>query len=300
MRFFHPTFFLLIFLASISDGASDVESIIEGVKYNDSLIKSGQGNFIVHEKYMEKGKEIYNDTGDKIFRDKTYHIFYAFNGKKVRCDLGKGDKPLKHIYDGEKTIQLSYQREIRGNGKVDEYWFGLIYRNPRIIRIYFDPLYWGVKHDGKRAGQRLAERSPRWVGQELINKEMCEVIEIDAPSIKFAGKYKFWVAPEKGYRLLKIDISMPGESRRIVHHSDYKKLSGDIWFPWNSYHVNYFLDKEGNETALSKWSMDMTDYAVNIDLDEKLFRFDTSKVRKVFDLRIDRLLTQQEIDTLFD
>jgi hypothetical protein len=301
MRLFHPTFYLLIFLASISAFASDVESIIEGVKHNDSLIKSGKGNLIVRLKYAEEGREIRGTGPNIVLQDKAYHIFYAFNeAGEIRCDLGSEGKPLIRIYDGKKVIQFVHERKILENGEVDEFWTGRIYQNPRIIHSFLDPLYWGIKYDNKRAGQVLAKQSPRSVGRELIDKEMCEMIEIDPPSTVFEGTYRFWIAPGQGYRILKQDISMPGQSRRIIFHTRYKKLPGDIWLPWYSHYINYLLDKEGNETALSKWSMEMKDYVVNTDLDEELFQFDTSKVREVFDERIGRILTQQEIDTLFD
>ena len=299
MRHFHPTFFVLIFLASISDGASDVESIIEGVKQNDSLIKSGKGNLIVRLEYTEKGKEIYETAPNIVLRDKTYHIFYAFNeAGKIRCDLGEKSKSMIKIYNGKKVSQFVHQTEIRENGEVDEFWIGRIYRNPRVIHPFLDPLYWGIKEGNRRAGQVLAKQSLRSVGQELTDGEMCEVIEIVPSSTVFEETSRFWIAPGQGYRILKKDLSMPGKYRRTVFQTRYKKLPDDIWLPRSSYYINYLLDKEGNETALSKWSMELKDYVVNTDLDEALFQFDTSKVREVFDERIGRILTRQETDIL--
>ena len=299
MMYVKNAFLLLIFLASISVFANDVELTIEGVKYNDSLIKSGKGNLVVSLEYTEEGKEIYQTGPNIVRRDKTYHIFYAFNeAGKIRCDLGEEGKPMRSINDGETVIRFVHQRKILENGDVDEFWIGRIYQNPRVINIFLDPLYWGIYYDGRRAGQVLEERSPRSVGRELIDGEMCEVIEINPP-MQLSGKHRFWIAPGKGYRILKQEITNPGDSRRIVFHTRYKKLPGDIWLPWGSYYINYFLDKEGKETALTKWSMEMKDFVVNKDLDEKLFEFDTSEVREIFDERIGRILTRQEIDMLF-
>ena len=77
----------------------ELDVIVAGVKYNDSLLKTGKGDFIVRQVMSEEAKRLFL-TG----REDDIQLKVAFDGVKVRCETVT-DKILR-IFDGEKQVEI--------------------------------------------------------------------------------------------------------------------------------------------------------------------------------------------------
>ena len=113
---FYPFWFACLFMlfshqVSIGD---ELETIIEGVKYNNSLIRSGKGELIIERNYTSFGEQrIADQTGHKPQARKD-RVLYAFKKSKIRCEQPN----LIEVFDGEKYVVYRKKGNRRPVGEI--------------------------------------------------------------------------------------------------------------------------------------------------------------------------------------
>ena len=255
----------------------DLETIIAGIKYNDSLVKSGKGHCILE--YPTSRQE------PKV------EYFYAFDGIKIRCDSHSKARPnIVQIFDGEKLIDINRSKTpFRIN----------IYGGSAAVDAVMDPRYWGLYYHGKSLGEYLEENAIKVLKKENVSKKLCYVIQ--AKRDPRGGLINFWIAPHKGFRCVKLQHgtsyrgksnkkkSIPSINTTIVL---YQKLRGGIWFPKAAGFVALNKTKSKDRVIIA-YNIIIKDFELNVDV-SNLFRFDIPPETKVYDHRINEVRTAKE------
>ena len=141
----------------------------------------------------------------------------------------------------------------------DERYRGTIRRRNygKILRSASDDFYYGGFLDGLFLGLRktanmaeLLSQSDmlRVIGKEDINETVCYIVEAETEEARF----RVWIAPEKGYNMLKatIDSSIaPGSI--VIDSIEVQKING-IFVPVAGRFVETFKVKDGVKTVHAK------------------------------------------------
>jgi hypothetical protein len=135
------------------------------------------------------------------------------------------------VYYDEIYVNGGFQSIVRG-GKHEaegQPWRYSVHNRRRLegYDIMLDPRFWyAMGGSGYLSSQALPQwlddHEVRIIGKEELDGDLCYVLEDD-------GGRKFWIAPEKGYRLLKRVLKVkdgPIETRIY-----YLKYGENIWFP---------------------------------------------------------------------
>ncbi len=174
--------------------AMDLEALVAAVKHNDSLLKSGKVSFVVQPtqtrlKAELMGRDFSTETAPR-------EVSFAFDGRKVYCETrcvhDKDKLRLEHrvaIFDGEKQVEIDRfppppRIGVRGHLSL-------------MPRSYFH--YWGMSFDGKSIGEYLEKHAIDILGEESINNIPCYVVRTTLRG----AKIKLWIAPSRGFRMLK-------------------------------------------------------------------------------------------------
>jgi|GEM_PF-6384431 len=205
--------FLLLSLSSFSK-ALDLEEIINGVEFNDSLVKSGMGYITCKDEFSIKPKTgLSPEEEAKSWRSSdNKEVFFAFEGEKARCDVkytlrqvGTGrEVQVKHeeSFDGEKVMMFEYDiygRVIRAVIQSKKYF--LTAYDPRIWSIPIDPPIPLASLLKKRTRKKIKVISVKLLGSEPVEDSNCYKILV----VTDKGDIKFWIDPNKGYRPRKIE-----------------------------------------------------------------------------------------------
>lgn len=258
----------------------DLETIIAGIKYNDSLVKSGKGHCILE--YPTSRQE------PKV------EYFYAFDGIKIRCDSHSKARPnIVQIFDGEKLMDINRSKTpFRIN----------IYDGPvamAAMDVLMDPRYWGLYHRNKPLGEYLEENAIKVLKKENVSKDLCYVIQ--AKRDRCGGLINFWIAPHKGFRCVKLQHRTsyrdPSHKNKFIPSINttiisYQKLRGGIWFPKAAGFVA-LKESESKDRVICKYNIIIKDFELNVDV-SNLFRFDIPPETKVYDHRINEVRTAKE------
>jgi hypothetical protein len=262
----------------------ELDAIVAGVKYNDSLLKTGKGDFIVRQVMSEEAKRLF-PTG----REDDIQLKVAFDGVKVRCETVT-DKSLD-IFDGEKQVEIDLSKKnaeakisvgIKGRRRMDQ---------------RYDPRHWGLYMTeeplggGQPLGEYLEEKAIQVVGHEHINGILCYVVKAKR---RRRGTIKFWIAPEQGFRVLKSQqetaaiIPTPPFKRLPVvdiMETVYQEVKDGIWFPKSAVNSSFLLNKKtGKQNLLIRDFLTVKKIEVNGDVSDQ-FQFNISPDTIVWDHR---------------
>ena len=294
MRFFMV--FLIVWLALViptpvvlSDTEVpelELDAIVVGVKYNDSLLKTGKGDFIVRQVMSEEAKRLF-PTG----REDDIQLKVAFDGVKVRCETVAD---IIEIFDGEKQIEIYLSKQYAG---VKEGEMAVGVRGERMMDSRYDPRHWGLYMTGKPLGggkplgEYLEAKAIQVVGHEHINGILCYVVKAKRSP---RGTIKFWIAPEQGFRVLKSQYETsapipkpPFKELPVVFTVEtvYQELKNGIWFPKSSVKSSFLLDKKtGKQNLLIRDFLTVKKIEVNGDVSDQ-FQFNISPDTMVWDHR---------------
>jgi hypothetical protein len=239
----------------------ELDAIVAGVKYNDSLLKTGKGDFIIRQVMSEEAKGLFPPG-----RKDDIQLTVAFDGVKVRCETVAD---MIQIFDGEKQVEVYLSEKYAG---VKKGGMSVGVRGERMMDERYDPRRWGLYITGKPLGKylekHLEEKAIKVVGQEHINRLLCYVVRV--------GPRKFWIAPEQGFRVLKSQYETsapipkpPFKELPVVFTVEtvYQELKNGIWFPKSSVKSSFLLDKKtGKQNLLVRDFLTVKAIEVNGDV----------------------------------
>jgi hypothetical protein len=270
MVFFILWFTLVILTPAIFSDTEvpelELDVIVAGVKYNDSLLKTGKGHFIVRRAPTEEANQLLLSSGQR-FQTGDTQLTVAFDGVKVRCETVAD---IIEIFDGEKQVEIYLSKKYAGV-KAGKMSVGI--RGKLMIAPRHNPRYWGLYVWGKPLGEYLEEKAIQVVGNERINGLLCYVVQA---KLRRVGTIKFWIAPEQGFRVLKSQYETsapipkpPFKELPVVFTVEtvYQELKNGIWFPKSSVKSSFLLDKKtGKQNLLVRDFLTVKAIEVNGDV----------------------------------
>jgi len=265
----------------------ELELLIEGAKFNDSLVKSGMGHII---RITTLGFDEIDTVGGGpgkdstiLMKDKTTKIFYAFEGEKERYDTEMvihypdGQHSVHKVeltFDGEKTMQFDYGLLERAHACI---------RPGNLVKDIANKVFWGMTINGEPIGEFLQRPEAQLIGKELINNDTCYVVEAKN------GVERHWINPVKGYRVQKIELRYNVLSITMIDLTQYLP---NIWY-WEK--ISSWLYKvNGDEKVLvGKRIIEMSDdFKINVDVPDSIFCIKLPEGLKWFDTRIGKKVDQ--------
>jgi hypothetical protein len=265
----------------------DLETLIAGVKHNDSLIEKGKVHFFMQPVHTKLEAKLFGNFG---FETKLREVIFAFDGGKVYYEIPSDSEPYMAIFDGEKQVDI-YKQETQSEAKRIK--IGV--RDSLTIdpRSYFQ--YWGLSFDGQTIGEYLEKNAVAIVGKGNIDKVLCYIIEAK----RRGGTIRFWIAPSMGYRILKrsFDIyyaqsgGFPATAMMLIR---YEKSKDNIWFPKSGTDTTIALNKAtGKKELMFKYSLTVKNFELNVDVSD-LFKLDIPPETEVFDFRTNSQRTAKD------
>jgi len=321
--------------------ASNLEVILEGTKFNDPLVKSGMGHLISKRVYSEYGKAKAKNRLKQLRRegiknvmvsgihDTEAEIFYAFEGKKIRCDIKSigylpNGQPYtylwKQAFDGEKMMDLHLDYIGPGGTIIPT---GTI-RSENIIDRSDLPNTWGITFHGIPIAEFLQGKplcygapeatSIEVVGIEKIAGDVCYVVklkyEVKEDSIVkvwispreykmmqkseiLNGEVKVWISPQKGYRIRKVETFDKNGNLTTSSLITFRQYPGNIWFPKRIVNKIFEVDElTGRSNIVQEHTIIVQDdFEINVDVPDNLFTINFPKGLPVYDMRINKSFT---------
>jgi hypothetical protein len=260
--------------SAIKSNTIDLKTLIAGVKHGDSLLKSGKGNLTIQPKITEFGKKLLNLQGAE---ESSNEFLFAYEGKKVYCEIYTGAfRNYICVFDGEKQVEINRYTTPPGIGVRGEF-------------TSFEPRsdlhYWGMIFNKQPIGEYLENNAIAIFGKEFINKTLCYVIQAKCPGIETV---KFWIAPSKGYRVLKREYNTSyagGIPATVTMIIEYEKSKNDMWFPKSGTDTTIALNKAtGKKELVFKYSLTVKNFELNVDVSD-LFKLNIPSDTMVWDYR---------------
>ncbi len=215
-------------------GDLQLDTIVAGIKHYDSLVKSAKG-YVIRETLNAEGKRVENGASsvelpNGWWRELRAECWLTFDGtENLRYDITVSPtEALRfHIYYEKVWITGvgGVIKTLNGKHEGEEQPFRYSVRNRSILEGYdtdLDPRFWygsGGRYylSFQTLHQWLVDHQAKVIGKEKVDGELCYVLEDTSK--------KYWIAPEKGFRVLKTKQGY--YERRIF----YRKYGKDIWFP---------------------------------------------------------------------
>lgn len=285
-----PIFLQLLAIIPLKD-THELELLIEGTKFNDSLVKSGMGNIIMIttlsfgeidtvERKLEGDSTI-------LMKGKTTKIFYAFEGERARYDaetvVNYSDSQssvhkVESAYDGEKTMQFDYGLLERAHACI---------KPGNLVKDVANKVFWGMTINDEPIGEFLQRPEAQLIGKELINNDTCYVVETQKPG----GVERYWINPVKGYRVQKIELRYNVLTITMIDLAQYLP---NIWY-WEKISSLLYKVNGGKKVLVGKRIIEMSDdFKVNVDVPDSLFNIKLPEGLKWYDTRIGKRVDQPD------
>lgn len=287
--------------------ASDLETIIEGANIGDMLVTSGKGNLVfeytridsLSKKAIGIDKEFLLKAlpGTKVVTNNHEYIeiFYAFDGKKIRCNenshnlLPPGVRYTRNwqwTYNGEKMDLL----RLDGLGHNDLVKpMGSTRTDNDIPVNRYDPRYNGLNISGTPVssflrgsfdGKKISDL--RIIGEEIQDDLLCKVIRGQTET---GDIITVWLAPRLMYRPKHIEIRSSYNEITVIHNT-FKELNKS-WFPQKITKEEYYSDDNTGKKVLytRETILIQSDFEINIALSNSLFEAKFPRGLTVYDYR---------------
>ena len=260
--------FLLIFASFgfLVDDEIDLEIILAGIKYYDSLINTGEGA-VRYKRVQTPGLA---DDGHRI--DVEYHL--TFTERQMRMDIPEYYMGKAHF------AEVTY---IQKKGEGELHVPNLNVLQKRFTYYSFDTGSFTEWHprmvitdwDEGSLYEHLKQKSFKIKEKQELNQVTCYVLE----NVK--GE-KIWIAPELGFNFLKyehrfvldVDFIRQGVSSGAAlverRHVSYEKY-GEVWFPKHTVLESYLINKNGEEQLLTISEVETKNFRVNHAIPEEIF-----------------------------
>jgi len=227
---FFLSFFVLGSISSLvmCEETETLNTIIKNIKFNDSLIVSlkGEFEFVINSYLSPSVKKALEKSYLRLKPYEKSNVLWAVQGEKIRNDFisidEKEDTTLKYqrVFDGEVSTEFS-PKDKRA-----------YINDKKAIESYTDPLFYvGLKHhDGHYWGEVLEKNRDRvsLEKSDIIGDYSCYIIKIE---LEDGYVFKVWIAPEIGYRPVKVESYNSQKKLVYIKEPKYKKYTDNIWFP---------------------------------------------------------------------
>lgn len=270
----------------------DLETLLIGIQHHDALLQTAQGNLESWYFVSDYHRTLNPIDGGASYGEGKWEVAFAFDSTRIRSDVRSEIFANEvRIWDGEKQIDIDYSGSSPG----------IAIRGDMVIEFSSLPRYWvtynnrmdkGIYSLGKYLEQYESEC--QLVGQEAFHDVLCYVISVKGWT---TTTKKFWIAPSKGYRLVKYEaILRTGEAfNRVVGITDYKEVEDGVWFPKSGERIFYMWDKvQKIERLWTKTTMELKTVEVNIDVSEQ-FNLNLPPGSEVWDHRTQSVRTLKEV-----
>jgi hypothetical protein len=271
-------------VTSIAFAADDeLKTVMEGIKFNESLLKDGQGIFVVEEqwggRYLTGDPEAritpaYPETKGRI----SWRLTWVFKDKKVRVD----SKPIdsihekfyrQDVFDGEKYIRFEPHGKFARISS-ERLWSATSY--PTLF----------IRINPKESLSTTLENaeSVKVVGTEKLNDSLCYVLDVRRKDDSF--KHRVWIDPAKGFGVRKIkqerDSKLAIRTITILVKT-FKKYGSGIFFPEEAtYECHNF--PEGSEPVLVfKKTLVTKEFKPNINPSDDFFKIEFPPGTHIYD-----------------
>ncbi len=277
--------------------AEDVslETILQGIEYNDSLLRNAKGTFIVkvqRGEFLEVPTPVAG-TEVKLASSKTIEtLFYAidYEDQRIRCNIECFKDDGTGILTEEKKAYVS-QRAFDGVKRYTLHDTQLqMISAGSVIPEASDPDSFGLTytpvHTGYRWGQLLRKMAVELKGTETIDGASCYVLEFTKGD-EIPSKVKVWVNPENGYRVeRRLTQSSRGGSE--VYDVEYKEFPDGARFPVKGRKRWFTIKSDGTIKVDMSFVMSVDESAqqleVNGNLADSLFAIDPPKGTMIVNL----------------
>jgi len=260
---------LSAFSATKTASDMDMEVILSGIQYYNSLCRSGEAD-MTHT-MIQKGAPM-TEKINGILLNGTYKYHFMFDQNKMRMDREQleSDRSRRYTYiyfTGQWEWDIS---EEYANGKSS-----VLYIYTTTDRSKYeqrDPRGYG-EFDLKRF---LNKDDFRIKGQEKIDNIVCYVLE------NKNGKTRFWIAPEQGFRTMKAEyeysLGPHKEDGKQLYGFEHNLISyekhGEVWFPKTVDHRIYYIDKKGQKQLMTNYKTEAKNIRLNHQIPKEKFAID--------------------------
>ncbi len=256
----------------------DIEKILSGIQYYDSLIKSGEGDVTYKHIYtvILGGTKIPKGKMPEM-RDETYTYHLTFYQGKTRMDI---PEHVGNMHSSKLTVVNDEKGEwtvVYHGGKISRYTYSTKHSISYIDR---DPRKVVLKIPWRSKGtvyEYLKKKKFEIKQKEKVRKIEC--YRLETPD----GKRRIWIAPDRGFRFLKYEYhyvskndspiwevrkkGTPALVRKLVFYQKY----GEAWFPKQGIREAVFIDEKGQEHLVERQQYEIKNFRLNHDIPEEKF-----------------------------
>ena len=304
--------FLLLSLLNINmvAAAVTVDDILSGIRQSDSFLKSGRGTLVVRSRTTEHGKQHFAQPLASMSKSEKLkellvvssdnNVSYWFDGEKTRCNVETSNE----LWDGESKKEDKYQ--------IDWAYDGETVRELKVspdgisatldssldrFDTRLDPRYWGLSAWGKPMAETMERLTPELMGTETLEGDLCYIIKLNppipsgVPSEKIET-YKFWIAPQKGYRARKVETSTANEI--LITTNRFRELSPGIWFPYSAVKRWFLIEPNTlDRIVATEVTMEVGQFEVDVEIPDSVFQLTFEAGTEVYDVRTNTRYTAE-------
>lgn len=243
---------------------ADIDMIINGLQYSESLISSGRGNFhLVAADKISSNAGVFAFDGAKSY----FNVHITFSNKQQISSL-------EFVSNGEMLLTISHDEKNRNKFYVmAEYGYGVANET--------DPRDWGYWYRRIPLSEYLTTHNSRLLGTELLefpdmqSPTPCYVIEAE-DNLSVSTFVRFWIAPEIGFRCAQSQCEIRGSvpkgnpkitvkkllTRRFYYQKYQLSDDTDVWYLSKGVHTTNDVS-DGH--LISEVVMKISNFEPNVD-----------------------------------
>ncbi len=234
----------------------DIEFIIAGLAHTESSLKSGTGQlkFSMANYFRKSG-------GDK-------EITIEKNRRKQKRTISSVEEFKKFAFSGTHSYFKKDNTEFVSDGNVQlvisPHGSITMYSEDVFPPEWLDPRDWGLRYKRQRLGDYLRQQKEvRFIGSEKVDGIPCYVIQMPDSRTEDAI-VKFWIAPERGFRLVQILYKTNTRTDMTrIEWQEYHLEEGQVaFFPKRG--VTIFTSEMEDEPSRNE--VEITDFKPNVDV----------------------------------
>lgn len=278
---------------SSEEDSLDLEIILSGIQYYDSLIKSGEGDVTYRQiiAFTPRGSKIPKGKMPEM-REETHKYHLTFHRHKTRMDIpehfvGKLHFSKRTVITDEKGEWVTTYHDDHISGYHYSTKSSLAYMDwdPRILL----KIPWRSKGT---VYKYLKKKKFKVKQKESVRRIEC--YRLETPD----GKERIWITPDLGFRFLKYEretksrgvpgwVEMKKGTPLVTRRRVYYKKYGEAWFPKKAIREWFFIDEKGQERRTEREQYELKNFRLNHDIPEKKFTIEIPEDTQIWvaDLR---------------
>ena len=278
------------------DDDMDLELILSGMQYYDSLIKSGEGKVI----YLRVQAPALTEGGHHI----THEYYFTFKLRQMRMDhperfVGKTRYPKQTFIDtGSEGEWYLYDDELHDVPHV------AYHTAPTLEFVDWHPLAITTYWEEGSVLKHLKQKNFKIRDRQNLNNISCYVLE------NTEGE-KIWISPERGFRFLRYEhkfalkVNLPrrglkqGTPLIVLKSASYQKY-GEAWFPNRTFSQTSFIDENGQEQLMVKTEIEAQNFRVNHVIPKETFIVEIPQNANIYVHDLRKRMSKEEFLSLYD